>query len=462
MRFRTKLLLIIATVLVILFFQVFWSVTVDFSTCCGGSDGLGGAKTTSVDDWNKDGQHVDGGYAICTIMLDDTPRLSEWIAYHYTTLPLKDLIIGLDSKISDAAEARMQTLTTEWQLATGINIELWKDEDYMDPAYQQKLNEFMPAIVNQKRQMYMASKCLPHLKHTYNQTWTSFLDVDEYIVPNVIHEDETGHVPVILNWQTNTTIQEHRQRTRPARQALTANFPKQTVKQIIDGLTEDRMINTRCIRLPALWYGGDESPQPLRGLSPASQQVPKADQLTTLRFRRHTQLREEYSHFSKAMIDLSACQDGWFHLGQVKTVHNPSLRACGYNGHLQSGTDYEAAIFRIHHYLGSLQSFVGRSNDGRGGRTVKDYWNKHEKASAYLETEEDDIVFWFDKFVDLVGPAKAGQLLRFTEEGTTPEEEKIAIAASAIKDMAQQRQRQIDHKTQGESRGLYKSEICRQ
>ena len=71
------------------------------------------------------------GMAACLLVLEDSIRLTEWIAYHYTTMPLRSLIIALDPKNSPSAIQRIVALQDRWS-HFGLRIRLWKNDTFVE------------------------------------------------------------------------------------------------------------------------------------------------------------------------------------------------------------------------------------------------------------------------------------------------------------------------------------------
>jgi len=62
------------------------------------------------------------GVAACVLVLDDTIRLFEWVAYHYTVLPLSTLVIGFDPNSSNESIAEYHVMPENWKDAVGLPI----------------------------------------------------------------------------------------------------------------------------------------------------------------------------------------------------------------------------------------------------------------------------------------------------------------------------------------------------
>ena len=68
--------------------------------------------------------------AACLLVLDDTIRLTEWLAYHYTVLPLSNLIVAVDPKSSLRSIERMNELASRWE-PLGLRITFWYQDEWL-------------------------------------------------------------------------------------------------------------------------------------------------------------------------------------------------------------------------------------------------------------------------------------------------------------------------------------------
>lgn len=63
----------------------------------------------------------------CLLVMDDTIKLTEWLAYHYTVLPLSHLIVALDP--ATVLETEIRKVLQLWK--TRLYIELWRNDTWM-------------------------------------------------------------------------------------------------------------------------------------------------------------------------------------------------------------------------------------------------------------------------------------------------------------------------------------------
>ena len=163
------------------------------------------------------------GISACLLINDENPRLREWIAYHYTTLPLTSLIIAIDP----ASRSTPAQIILNWFKALGnpqqFFIKTWHEKHYLPQQirgkckYENENNNSNDTQQNKclwhhrDRQQYFIMKCLEeYIK--LNKTWVLLTDVDEYILPNWIAADdpiapldEAPNATTLTNWKYHHT-----------------------------------------------------------------------------------------------------------------------------------------------------------------------------------------------------------------------------------------------------------------
>ena len=384
------------------------------------------AGAVRVDDGNLQVEFFDQaqqrkkGMAGCLVNLEDTIRLAEWLPYHYATLPLGSVVIALDPKNSDRGIERTLELIDLWK--DKIEITVWPDYFLPKERIFRKEQSY-----TRHRQVYFANQCLAYHKQQ-NRTWTLLTDNDEYLTFNYVHDDESlafDH-PAANKTKIKRILKKNRKKFMPLRKHL----PMQNESTVLDFLheTERKMSNKNatktkrkrkkkretsgakkffptCIRLPGIRYGGD------RGVNATSvdHKIIEPRYLTTLRDIHH---ERRQSKFSKVIIDASNVKSGdleWSKENNARTIHNPS-KACGPNGSSTSGADYPSSLFRLNHYLGTLESYLERAGDYRK-RDPKTYKEKAKRIKPSGSNWDTDITSWVNIFVRSVGGATEAKKL---------------------------------------------------
>jgi hypothetical protein len=326
------------------------------------------------------------GISACIFTLEDTIRLAEWLPYHYTVLPLKGLIIGLDPKTTDKGLERIMELINLWK--DKIEITLWPDFVIPD---EKRSN--MPWYDD--RQVYFANRCLVRSKE-FNRGWTLNTDTDEYMIYNYYHEGEENlerwdpHIPRFKN-----KVMDLREKNKPLRETL----PSLTQQSISSYVNEHDF--EMCLRMPMNLYGLSD---PYKGYK--HNDIINVDKLTTIYQTRH---EERKGRTGKLMLDLTRAPKHKLEGGRGRTIHNPNQWLCGKNGATDAAADYPAAVFRLNHYVGSYESFMERNSDHRGG-SMQRYMKKLDDVKQTAH-QDFDIVSWIDVFVQRVGKEEAVRLL---------------------------------------------------
>jgi hypothetical protein len=357
------------------------------------------------------------GMSSCLFIMDDTIRLIEWLAYHYTVLPLRYLIVGIDPH-SNHPERIVQVLE-RWR--PYMNITIWDDpQTYLqyvpwDKAWKRKY-WISPGVINplyednttlgyksqehKRRQNIFTSHC--YRQHFLaNRSWVMNLDTDEFLIPNYFGttEDANSSSFVIHYVGTAEKLERDRSRAVDIREHLPDLTKRITISEILRQTNLDR-----CLKIPALNFTSHQGKHAYKGGKD------KTGKLLTM-LQTKTGPRE--GRTTKAILDVSRAQLAYLTWKTFVNVHNPNKRMCGWNGVIGSGTDYISSIFRYHHYVaGSLESSVERAQDYRMRQSGKEFM-EHYKSRSFepIPEENTDIFPWLAWFLDTVGETVGQQLL---------------------------------------------------
>jgi len=133
-------------------------------------------------------------FSACLLIKDNNILLPEWLAYHYTVLPLRRLIVGVDPLSHTDPKPIFDSYGS-----IGMNITTWTNDSFWVDGYQAHEKKNFP-ITNQRdnevmkerfvyRQEQFYKSCMQQL-HDENQTWTVLVDTDEYLAFNYYDEQE--------------------------------------------------------------------------------------------------------------------------------------------------------------------------------------------------------------------------------------------------------------------------------
>ena len=125
------------------------------------------------------------GMVACLMVRDDNLLLPEWIAYHFTVLPLRDLVIAADL----GSTQDVSLISNKW--TSLLNMTVWNASHFMNRfgEISVPLNDTNHHYLH--RQRAFITTCAAYFKRL-NKTWVAFVDTDEYITINrmpVYHEE---------------------------------------------------------------------------------------------------------------------------------------------------------------------------------------------------------------------------------------------------------------------------------
>jgi hypothetical protein len=361
----------------------------------------------------------------CVLIMDDTIRLIEWLAYHYTVLPLGHLMVAIDpnSKRLD----KIDRILNDWR--EYITIDAYYNDSFLtlDPhegwgrrvrgARNRTLrwlrNEngtIFRSQAHKRRQNFFSGFCFRELYEKNKRDWTLLTDTDEYVTFNYRYPETED--PTIYDSETDqkslADVDIERARLLPFRDLLANMTERVTIAQYLE--TYEGIVSgsesrpNYCIRIPGLTFSSLES-DPVDMARDFATGM-DGNNLMTLRQRQHA---AKDGSFSKAMLHLrTANGSDWFDRSSVYNVHSPNKRMCGVKKFPSgSGADYISSLFRIHHYrAGTVEAYLERAGDWRGAELLR-YFDRNVESVG----NNTDLTHWFKWFVDKVGKEAADRLL---------------------------------------------------
>jgi len=128
------------------------------------------------------------GLSACLLVNDENPRLPEWLAYHYLTLPLRSLIITVDP----ASRSHPNDILLRFHNELGLEVKVWSEKKFLPPQMRGPCNSNDTNKClwhHRQRQQVFVVACMKEFKRM-NRTWVLLTDVDEYIVFNQMRGDD--------------------------------------------------------------------------------------------------------------------------------------------------------------------------------------------------------------------------------------------------------------------------------
>jgi len=369
----------------------------------------------------------------CLLVMDDTIKLTEWLAYHYTVLPLSHLIVAIDPH--SVLEKDIQNVLSLWEPFLN-HLEVWTNDSWMNLApnkgwppstYSRKgkllqrriqrnpqlehvrtdlgnahfmmlldSNIYTHTLDTQKRrQEHFSLQCMRRLKPLFN-SWVLLTDTDEFLVYNYIGQDEDSNKFLSNSTFYQRMVTKLRQNRLQVRQRL----PPLEQVTIADFIANEQV--KPCIKVPGLQMSAREG-----NLSHIMNNVPAGIDARMFMTLRHCKHGNKYGRFTKCLINLSQVPVTAMKQQHVRTIHNPLSHICGKHADDFIGMDYIASILRLHHYAGTRESFDERLHDARIGRN-----ESFHKRNVEPVGETDDVRPWIGAFVKKVGNVNAQRLFQ--------------------------------------------------
>jgi hypothetical protein len=339
----------------------------------------------------------------CILVMDDNHRLVEWLAYHHFTIHLRYLIVAVDPRSTTSPQPILQ----RWTNHNNFSYQIWKDDDYMGSRVLEKRKRLFElgrkhlTMIHRVRQKAFYQYCLEHLDDIGFKTWTILLDVDEFLVINQETFQPRGvdHHSNIMSTPGGVLEYIHDMSSHTAGMHNTIDSS--------DNKKQYEQFATPCISIPRLLFGtttDDASTQPnIHHPLPQLQ-----DRLDTMRWMYHAHYSEfERNGLAKTMLDLSRIALPKPHFQNPVNPHRPFQDLCRDPKRILEIN--ENALLKIHHYLGSWETYSYRNDSRKGAERSREAWEF--RALFAKEGPNSDIVPWLQGFVEYYGTEHALQLL---------------------------------------------------
>jgi len=370
----------------------------------------------------------------CVFVMDERIKLLEFIAYHYTVLPLGNLLIGINPNSRNVEI--IEAIVDLWK--DRMNIQLVHSDQYMvygptegwiNPARIRRGKTFENDVIssswfhNKSSRQYLTISfrrdqaafniyCI-QLMLNRSAGYTIVLDSDEYLVNNYFSTLENSSLYEYRRFKkgprSTKGINRARAIAKPIREALPVMREHITMVELLSNFTGPTWATTpHCIRvasLPFLSFEGGRHQKPIVTPSFVNQ-----DHLSTLRQTFH-------AHYdfgtTKAILNLDP------HMfppenATVKdfpSIHNPSIFACGPNLPHQTGTDYISSTWRLQHYrTGTIESVLERGSDYRMTNFDLVGFFKTRQTGPVVG-QDFSIILWVEWFIAKVGEIESKRLL---------------------------------------------------
>ncbi len=349
----------------------------------------------------------DATFSSCLLIYDDNHFLTEWLAFHYQTLPLRRLVVAIDPRSRTSPSEILQ----RWQ--PFMNITEWQDNDYFPLSYKRSIvtSRRYPnvteklVLMHRYRQRFFYLRCMQELRQEYETKielsserkaqkphWVTFTDVDEFLFPN-------------RNWKFQFLL--------PPRKLKGV-----TIAQLLYRFQTIHTLAGPCVGLPRLLIGTnlddvDDDFHELKlgdfkeNLMDATTQAFQLNNLLTWTWRWHGELRNhDTNKAGKSLIDLSRLSLNSLGLAEVD-VHRPIMNCCSIDQMWTSNIDSPLVL---HHYVGTMEQFTFRDDPRTGKRTTESYAQYQDVNFSTVHPWDSQ--HWLVEFVENMGKQQAAYLMQ--------------------------------------------------
>jgi hypothetical protein len=354
-------------------------------------------------------------FGACLMSKDDNQLLFEWLAYHYTVLPLRYVVIGSD--IGNRQDPR--DVLHRWNFGGFHYVVLNVTDEFDEPTKNQSTvdnsghnnSSQAPAVLDAhhgliRRQKRFITTCIQELKKRWNVHWATFVDSDEFVTWNPATSTCTSKDENDSPTSLDPTLVDIRR-----------NLPLSQNGTILDVLTMLQATGhvDACYTIPRLRFGALENvtcPEASSVVDLArayySSTYSTMSFFTTLRFVQHAAKGDfSKSKFGKVIMDLSKLSDDYISNTTPRNIHRPYIQYCG-----PAGKSIHSSFLRLNHYLGSWDRYASRDDQRRD----RSYWESVASLNDENACNSDYIHTWLPRFIQMVGEDRAKFLLGFSDK----------------------------------------------
>jgi hypothetical protein len=371
--------------------------------------------------------NTSSSFGACLMIKEDNNLLFEWLAYHYTVLPLRYIVIG-----SDVGNTQDPTdILSRWKTAqTDLQYWVWNASDFVNRhgrAY--NVNSSANSNVanngsnveNDKdsilqahhdfvnRQKGFVTTCSEFLKKQGVQ-WTTYIDSDEFVVLNRLGEDEMEGNDENKNGQKKIHPESYQARRNLPPASQGSDKDKDTT--VVDVLQTMRHTgywkkpsksNGNCYTLPRLLVGSLENATcpGAADVNELARRDYNRDEMSTLRFVQHSQKGDfKSSKFGKVVMDLSGMSEETV-ASEPRNIHRPYKSECG-----PAVVQFSNAVLYLSHYIGTWERYSSRLD----GRRNRQEWQQRAYFDHGVSCDQE-VHTWLPRFIAQMGRTRARFLL---------------------------------------------------
>jgi len=345
-------------------------------------------ETASVGNSSRKGAEVQRSMAACLMVRDDNTLMYEWLAYHYTILPLRHVLVAADLNSTENPNEVLKV----WN-GTDLKFISWTDADFMYRFGEIPVGEEDQNHHYLHRQRAFFTSCAEYMK-AQNESWVVFVDTDEFVVINRLNKDDDPFREEEME-KNSTRYQRFQQRIalRPF---------DTTVMDVIDTSTRAARLDS-CHVMPRLLISALEN-ETCSNMNHAKEFIESNGfdyaQLSSIRFVQTAPKNSFYpSKWGKVMVDVNRLS--LESIGRKpKSSHRP-FKECP-----KPLRAFEEALIHVNHYLGSWERYSARKDVRRSREAFEERAYFSHGLACEMSMQD-----WFLKFVDKFGVDKAKALL---------------------------------------------------
>lgn len=358
--------------------------------------------------------NISESFGACLMIKEDNDLLYEWLAYHYTMLPLRYVFVGSDL----GNRQNPHDVLHRWKTAnTGLQYWVVNVTDFMSrqhdtpnpsplnkPAktrghFSQEHEDAHHALAH--RQRSFISTCVRFMKAT-GLRWVTLFDSDEFLVMNRV--DSTENITMRPDDETSPNDPNIIDQTAyRLRHALPELGSQTTVLDAINNLEHIGNLGS-CHTVPRLLHGALENVSCADASTTAelARRRFHYNELSTLRFNQHARKGDfAKSKYGKVMLDVSRLSNETIQ-STPRNIHRPYKPECGPG----AVGNFAESVFYLNHYIGSWERYDSRQ-DSRRNRLE---WELRAHLTSGNSCTQG-VHEWFPMFLDLVGEERARYLL---------------------------------------------------
>jgi hypothetical protein len=363
----------------------------------------------------------------CLLWMDDNHYLVEWLAYHYTVLPLRRLILCIDPK----SQTSPLSIVERYSSRGLMNVTIWYEDDfYPKEIRNQSRNVLDPVLLFRRRQKNCYLQCMKTLKEDY--TIPQKKDSANAVTPPPPATSQHGSHASNTNSTTNVFVapdqlEEEEEQQQPPIWVAIYDIDEFIVFNHLSpepsiGLKEMKPTVLELLKSPKNVIA--RYPNPCVPMSRSSISILESNESDVQAFlppslqshpvngMNFKTLRYPYiipgAMFGKALLDLRyANSEGDFRIGNIN-VHRPLKNHCPKR---RMGMRPSRGALGVYHYPGTLPQFTFRSGDARNWTRIPEKYVLLNKTRAQVTESPNARLSWLPALVEQVGTDLALALL---------------------------------------------------